>query len=172
MVHEYIRDSRDEKIEKEAAGKHFSTIKNHEPPCSSDISLFSPISSRITHNDPLDWCNLPSFKEDLEPYSFCARPYGRMFSSEKGVTWESDPEKQLAQLNAYFGVIEEGRSLVSFYTNHGNPLVEEAGDRLLIGAARIVKKGPQLFFPKKADHPDDYPIWSHAITIDHPNTCT
>jgi hypothetical protein len=169
MVHEYIRDSRDEKIEKEAAGKHFSTIKNYEPPCSSDISLFSPISSRITHNDPLDWRNLPSFKEDLEPYSFCARPYGRMFSSEKGVTWESDPEKQLAQLNAYFGAIEEGRSLVFFYTNHGNPLVEEAGDRLLIGVARIVKRGPQLFFPKKADYPDDYPIWSRAITIDHPN---
>jgi len=168
MVHEYIRDSRDDKLEKENAGKHFSAIKGYEPPCSSEISLFSSTPSRIIHSDPLDWRRLPDSEEELEAFSFCARPYGRMFSSEKGVTWESDPKKQLDQLNEYFGMIEEGHSLVFFYTNHGNPLVDEAGDRLLVGVARIKKKGPQLYFPKTPRYPDDYPIWSRAITIDHP----
>jgi len=168
MVHEYIRDSRNDILEKDNAGEHFSSVQNYEPPCSSEISLFSGAPSRITHGDPLDWRRLPDSEEELEAFSFCARPYGRMFSTEKGVTWESDPEKQLEQLNSYFDVIEEKRSLVFFYTNHGNSLVDEAGDRLLIGVARIVKKGRQLYFPKTPRYTQDYPIWSRAITINHP----
>jgi hypothetical protein len=167
-VHDYIRDTRNDEVEEKNAGRHFSTIKDYEPPCSGEISLFSPTPSRIIHNDPLDWRRLPPFHEELEPYSFCARPYGRMFSSEKGVTWESDPKKQLDRLNEYFGAIEKEKSLVFFYANHGNPLVEDAGDRLLIGVARVAKKGRQLYFPKTTRYLEDYPIWSRAITIDHP----
>jgi hypothetical protein len=169
MVHEYIRDSRDDTIEKNNAGEHFSKVENYEPPCSSEISLFSSIPARITHRDPLDWRRLPDSEEELEAFSFCARPYGRMFSTEKGVTWESNPEEQLDRLNKYFDVIEEKHSLVFFYTNHGNPLVDEAGDRLLIGVARIIKKSPQLYFPKTSRYPEEYPIWSRAITVDHPS---
>lgn len=168
MVHEYIRDSRNDILEKNNAGKDFSKVENYEPPCSGEIALFSAIPTRITHKDPLDWRRLPDSEEELEPYSFCARPYGRMFSTEKGVTWESNPEEQLDRLNNYFSAIEENRSLVFFYTNHGNPLVDEAGDRLLIGVARIIKKGPQLYFPTTPRYPGEYPIWSRAITIDHP----
>jgi len=167
MVHEYIRDSRNDVLENDYAGENFSTVENYEPPCSSEISLFSATPARITHKDPLDWRRLPDSEEELEPFSFCARPYGRMFSTEKGITWESNPEEQLDRLNNYFDAIEEKRSLVFFYTNHGNPLVDEAGDRLLIGVARIVKKGPQLYFPKTPRYPEEYPIWSRAITIDH-----
>ena len=168
MVHEYIRDSRDDKLEKENAGKDFSKVEGYEPPCSSEISLFSATPARITHKDPLDWRRLPDSEEELEPFSFCARPYGRMFSTEKGVTWESNPEEQLERLNDYFDAIEEKHSLVFFYTNHGNPLVDEAGDRLLIGVARIIKRGAQLYFPKTSRYPEEYPIWSRTITIDHP----
>jgi exodeoxyribonuclease V alpha subunit len=168
MVHEYIRDSRSDRLEEENAGKHFSAVKGYEPPCSSEISLLSLTPSSIVHTDPLDWRRLQDMEEDLEAYSFCARPYGRMFSKEKGVTWESDPEKQLDRLNEYFGAIEEGHSLVFFYTNYGNPLVDESGDRLLIGVARIKKKGQQLYFPKTPKYSDDYPIWSRSITIDYP----
>jgi hypothetical protein len=168
MVHEFIRDSRNDILEKDNAGEDFSTIENYEPPCSSEISLFSATPARITHKDPLDWRRLPDSEEELEPFSFCARPYGRMFSTERGITWESNPEEQLERLNNYFDAIEEKHSLVFFYTNHGNPLVDEAGDRLLIGVARIIKKGPQLYFPKTSRYPEEYPIWSRAITIDHP----
>lgn len=168
MVHEYIRDSRNDVLERDNAGEHFSNAKNYEPPCSSEISLFSAVPARITHKDPLDWRRLPDSEEELEAYSFCARPYGRMFSTEKGITWESNPEEQLDRLNDYFDAIEEKHSLVFFYTNHGNPLVDDAGDRLLIGVARIVKKGPQLYFPKTSRYPEEYPLWSRAITIDHP----
>lgn len=168
MVHEYIRDTRNDQIEKVNSSKHFSSIQNYEPPCSGEISLLSPEPSRIIHSDPLDWRKLPDFHEDLEPYSFCTRPYGRMRSKEKGVTWESNPETQLESLNEYFDAIVPEESLVFFYANQGNPLVEDAGDRLLIGVARVAKKGQQLYFPKTSRYPEDYPIWSRAITIDYP----
>ena len=138
MVHDYIRDARNDETEKTNSGESFSTIKSYEPPCTGEISLFSPAPSRIIHTDPLDWRRLPHFYEDLEANSFCARPYGRMFSSEEGTTWESDPEKQRERLDEYFEAIENEKSLVFFYANHGNPLVEDAGDRLLIGVARIL----------------------------------
>ncbi len=92
-----------------------------------------------------------------------------MFSEQEGVTWENDPEEQLKRLKAYFNAIDEGQSLVFFYTNHGNPLIEETGERLLIGVARIVKKGEQIYFPKTPRFTDDYPLWSRAITVDHPH---
>ena len=91
-----------------------------------------------------------------------------MRSKEKGVTWESNPETQLEILNEYFDAIVPEKSLVFFYANQGNPLVEDAGDRLLIGVARVAKKGQQLYFPKTNRYPEDYPIWSRAITIGYP----
>jgi exodeoxyribonuclease V alpha subunit len=168
MVHDYIRDTRNDEIEKSNSGESFSTIKGYEPPCTGEISLFSPEPSRIMHTDPLEWRRLPNFYEDLDANSFCARPYRRMFSSEEGITWESDPDKQRERLEEYFGAIENEKSLVFFYANHGNPLVEDAGDRLLIGVARILKKGNQLYFPKTPRYKEDYPLWSRAITIAHP----
>jgi exodeoxyribonuclease V alpha subunit len=168
LVHDYIREGREDNIEKANACKPFKQIKDYEPPCSGDMSLLSPEPSTILHSDPLDWCKLPDFTEDLEPYSFCTRPYGRMRSNEKGVIWENNSVTQLKNLDEYYDAIVPEESLVFFYANQGNPLVEDAGDRLLIGVARIVKKGPQLYFPKTSRYNEDYPIWSRAITIDYP----
>jgi hypothetical protein len=165
MVHDYIRDSRDDKIESSKASIHISKIKEYLPPCSRDISAFSPHPSKIIHHDPLDWRNLPEVEEDLPQFSFCTAPYGRMFSEEKGVTWESDPEEQRRRLREYFGCLKK-KSLVFFYTNHGNPIIEDTGERLLIGVARIKEIGDQLYFQKTPKFPDDYPLWSRRITID------
>jgi len=165
MVHDYIRESRDDDKEARFAGAEMHDIDFH-PPCMTDISLFSKQPSDIIHNDPLDWRNLPHIEETLPSFSFCARPYGRMFSEEEGVTWENDPYEQKLRLDYFFEQIEEGSSLVFFYTNHGNPLMDKAGDRLLLGLARIVKKGPQHYFPKKGKYQEDYPLWSRALTID------
>jgi len=125
MVHVYILDGRDDEIETSEATSHISKVKEYQPPFSRDISVFSSSPSKIIHYDPLDWRHLPPISEDLPPYSFCTSPYGRMFSAELGVTWESDPEEQRRRPKEYFDQLAVGKSLVFFYTNHGNPLIEE-----------------------------------------------
>ncbi len=62
-----------------------------------------------------------------------------------------------------------GKSLVFFYTNHGDPLIEEPTEgfhKLLIGVARIKEVGNQLYFGSKKDSKKRYPVWPRRITID------
>ena len=167
MVHEHIRDGRDEEFETQNAGISLCELPTDKlPPCSRDPGAFSPTGFRIIHHDPLDWRNLPPVEEEIPSYSFCTSPYGRMFK-ETG-EWESDPKKQLNKLKEFWGKIEAKKSLVFFYVNHGNPLKEEKSDRILIGIGRISKIGPQLYFGKKVGWQDDYPLWSRCITLNFP----
>ena len=46
-----------------------------QPPCSRDPIAFSPRGYTITHNDPLEFRQLPSVKEEIPPYSVCPSPY-------------------------------------------------------------------------------------------------
>lgn len=168
MVHDHIRDGRDEEFETQHAGKSLCELPADKlPPCSRDPGAFSLAGFRIIHHDPLDWRNLPAVEEEIPPYSFCTSPYGRMFK-ESGDEWESDPKKQLDSLKEFWGKIEAGKSLVCFYVNHGNPLKEEKSDRILVGVGRISKIGPQLYFGKKVGWEDDYPLWSRCITLNFP----
>ncbi len=167
MVHEHIRNSKDEKFETQNAGKRLCEIPNL-PPCLRDTGAFSSDGFKIVHYDPLDWRNLPPVEEEISPYSFCTSPYGRMFK-EYNKEWENDPEKQLNNLEEFWGEIEVGKSLVFFYVNHGNPLREEKSDRILVGIGRISKIAPQLYFGKKPGWEDDYPLWSRCITHNFPD---
>ncbi len=168
MVHEHIRENRDDILERKESGHHLSLVTDYQPPCSRDISVFSPEGWTITHHDPLEWRRLPAVQEELPPYSFCTSPYGRMFSEQTGHTWENDPEEQRMRLKDYFGVFEPGRSLVFLYANHGNPLIEEKHKRVIIGVARIKEIGEQQFFPMTPRYQEQHPVWSRRITIDHP----
>jgi len=168
MVHEHIRDGRDEEFETQNAGKSLCELPTDKlPPCSRDSGVFSSTGFRIIHHDPLDWRNLPPVEEEIPPYSFCTSPYGRMFKETRD-EWESDPKKQLNNLKEFWGKIEAEKSLVFFYVNHGNPLKEEKSDRILIGVGCISKIGPQLYFGKKEEWKDDYPLWSRCITHNFP----
>lgn len=168
MVHEHIRDGRDEEFETQNAGESLCELTADKlPPCSRDPGAFSPTGFKIIHHDPLDWRNLPIVEEEISPYSFCTSPYGRMFK-ESGDEWESDPKKQLHRLKEFWGKIEAEISLVFFYVNHGNPLKEEKSDRILVGVGRILNVGPQLYFGKKVGWEDDYPLWSRCITLNFP----
>ena len=168
MVHEHIRDGKDEEFESKNAGKSLNEISpDNLPPCSRDPGVFSSIGFKIIHHDPLNWRNLPSVPEDIPPYSFCTSPYRRMFK-ENGKGWENNPQKQLHNLKEFWDKIEPGKSLVFFYVNHGNPLKEEKSDRILVGIGRISKLGKQLYFGKKEGYEDDYPLWSRCVTINFP----
>jgi energy-coupling factor transporter ATP-binding protein EcfA2 len=169
MIHEHIRESRNDEEEKENANKHLKEIKfDLHPPCSRDIGAFSPHAFEIIHYDPLDWRGLPFVKEEIPPYSFCTSPYRRMFSEEPDKTWEYRPEEQLRRLEGFWSQLEEKKSLIFFYVNHGNPLKEEKNDRILVGIGRILKIGPQLYFGKKKGYEEEYPIWSRCITHNFP----
>jgi len=169
MVHEHIRDERDDEFEEQFAGRHMKEIElDRLPPCSRDIGAFSAEGFEIIHHDPLEGRDLPPEKEYIPPYSFCTSPYGRMFSEDPNKTWESDPKEQLKRLNEFWEKLEEGKSLVFFYVNHGNPLKEEKSDRILVGVGRISKIAPQLYFGKKKGYEEKYPIWSRCITHNFP----
>jgi hypothetical protein len=164
MVHDYIRQSRDDQYEVDHAGLHISKLEGSLPPCSRDISAFSPNPSVIVHHDPLGWRHLPQVKEELPPYSFCTSPYGRMFSGKDDTTWENDPKIQSDNLKEYFDPIGND-SLVFFYVDHGNPLIEDPDERVLVGVARVDSVGDQLYFPQTKKYPDNFPLWSRRITL-------
>jgi exodeoxyribonuclease V alpha subunit len=71
MVHEHIRDSRDDDFEANHCGKSLKNINLKDiPPCSRDIGAFSSNEIEIIHYDPLDWRDLPAVTESIPPFSF------------------------------------------------------------------------------------------------------
>jgi len=167
MVHEHIRDSRDDEFEEKHAGKRLNEINlDNLPPCSRDPASFSGTGFRTIHRDPVYWRNLPPTEEDIPAYSFCTSPYGRMFK-EGGEGWENDPDEQLKRLINYWKFVEPKKSLIFFYVNHGNPLKEEK-DRILVGIGRVSRVGPQLHFGKNKSDDRDNPLWSKCVTQNFP----
>ena len=130
--------------------------------------LPSPSSGyTITHNDPLEFRQLPSVQEDIPPYSVCPSPYRWMReenfriicedekldirdsdTKDKEFGWVFEPDRQIELLRNFWGKLEKDKSLVFFYCNHGNPL-DESLNRILLGVSRISQIGPQLFFGTK-----------------------
>ena len=77
VVQQHIRDGRDEEREDKAAGTPLAVVQEEgwQPPCSRDPIAFSKVGYTITHNDPLEFRQLPSVKEEIPPYSVCPSPY-------------------------------------------------------------------------------------------------
>ena len=185
MVQQHIRDGRDDEKEDRAAGLPLADLKTWQPPCARDPIAFASRGYTITHNDPLEFRQLPSVKEEIAPYSVCPSPYRWLreenFRSicedeklniresdtkDKEFGWVFEPDRQIELLGRFWGKLETSKSLVFFYCNHGNPL-DESLNRILLGVSRISQVGPQLFFGKKLPkYPDQYPIWSRCITHD------
>ena len=144
VVHDHIRDSRNDEQEVKHAGMLLAET-DYRPPCSRDPGVYSPTGYRIVHNDPLEWRSLPSVAEDLLPYTVATSPYGHMFSEGETDTWEYDAGKQLENLKQFFGELSPGRSLVFFYLKDGQPFLETS-QRVVVGMGRIKKIGPQVYF--------------------------
>ena len=148
------------------------------------IRLPSPCGFTITHNDPLDFRNLPSASEELprtpsalRPTVGCAEENFRSICEDESLDIrgpERPGKRDRLGLRArassrtpqnFWGKFEQGNSLIFFYCNHGNPL-DESINRILLGVGRISNIGPQLYFGKKLPkYPDNYPIWSRRITM-------
>jgi hypothetical protein len=185
IVQQHIRDGRDGDREDKAAGLPLAELNGWQPPCSRDPIAFSPRSFTITHNDPLEFRQLPPVREDIPPYSVCPSPYRWMREEnfriicedekldiresdqkDKESGWVFEPDRQIELLKNFWGKLEKNKSLIFLYCNHGNPL-DESLNRILLGVSRISQIGPQLFFGTKLPkYPDQYPIWSRCITHD------
>jgi exodeoxyribonuclease V alpha subunit len=188
VVQQHIRDGRDDERETKAAGLPLAKLDGWQPPCSRDPGAFSRIGYTITHNDPLEFRQLPPVKEEIPPYSVCPSPYRWMReenfrticedekldireSDQQGKEsgWVFEPDRQIALLKNFWGKLEKGKSLIFFYCNQGNPL-DESLNRILLGVSRISDIGAQLYFgAKPPKYQDSYPVWSRRITHDFEN---
>jgi exodeoxyribonuclease V alpha subunit len=185
IVHEHIRDSRDDEKERKAAGIHFADLPNWLPPCSRDPGAYADRGYVTTHRDPLDWRGLPAVEEQIPPFSSCPSPYRWMReenfqdicdaenlairAAEKGRTkgWVIEGDRQKALLKHFWSKIEPRKSLIFYYCNHGNPLDEQA-IRIIVGVGRVAELGPQRFFGTTDRYQEELPVWSRRVTQDYP----
>lgn len=185
IAHEHIREGRDDDRERRASGVLIANLKDWQPPCSRDPGAFSPMGYRIEHRDPLEFRNLPSVTEDLPPYSSCPAPYRWMredqfrgLRDEQGFNipgppetretgWVYEPARQSALLQHFWEKLTPRESLIFYYVVRGNPVDEEAA-RLVVGAGRIKRIGPQLHFGTTAKYREQYPLWSRCTTQEYP----
>ena len=183
VVQQHIRDGRDEDREDEAAGMILAELDGWQPPCSRDTIAFSSSGYTITHNDPLEFRQLPSVKEGLPPYSVCPSPYRWMREEnfrticedekldirasdqkDKEFGWVFEPDRQIELLRNFWGKLEKGSSLIFFYCNHGNPL-DESLNRILLGVSRISDWPTAVLWDQATKVPG--PI-SHLVPVHHP----
>jgi hypothetical protein len=162
IVQQHIRDGRDDEREDKAAGLPLAELNGWQPPCSRDPIAFSPRGFTITHNDPLEFRQLPPVREDIPPYSVCPSPYRWMREEnfriicedgkldiresdqkDKESGWVFEPDRQIELLKNFWGKLEKNKSLIFLYCNHGNPL-DESLNRILLGVSRISQIGPPV----------------------------
>ncbi|MEW6246438.1 MAG: hypothetical protein AB1555_06980 [Nitrospirota bacterium] len=181
IVHQHIRDSRDDDKERKAAGVPLAELDGWLPPCSRDPAAYADRGFVIVHRDPLEFRQLPPVSEEIPPYSSCPAPYRWMreeFFQEvceaedlsirgpdqsRSNGWVFEPDRQRELLKRFWGKLEAGRSLVFYYCNHGNPL-DENTPRVIVGVGRIADVGQQLYFGTTPKYQDQYPVWSRRIS--------
>lgn len=191
IVHEQIRDDREDDREREYAGVPLADLPGWLPPCCRDTAAYSEHSFTFVHKDPLGRPFLKSITEDIPPYACLPAPYRwtreesfRDICEAEGLNihgpkdtkkiagWIYEPDRQITLLNQFWGKLKEGegKALIFYYVNRGNP-VDENISRLLVGIGRLDKIGPQLYFegtdPKDPDA-YRYPTWTRAVTQDFP----
>lgn len=186
IVHQHIRDSRNDERERGAAGKPLEELDGWLPPCSRDPAAYAARGFTIVHQDPLEFRKLPAVSESIPPYSSCPAPYRWMreeFFQEvceaedlsirgpdnpRSNGWAFEPDRQRELLKRFWGKLEPKNSLVFYYCNHGNPLDENA-PRIVVGVGRVAEVGPQLHFGTTPKYQDQYPVWSRRITQAYPD---
>jgi len=175
---QHIREAKDEEAEEEIKCKCFSDIAEGKLniPCKAEANVFSDKGYEITFKHPIDNWKIPDATEDFNPYTFCPAPYRWMQSSEydkirkkyklnlgdldptshRSGSWIYDVKLQKKLLDAFWGHIEEKKSLVVFYTNSA-PVFEDT-KRIIVGIGRISKKEKICYFGTNEGHPGPNPV--------------
>lgn len=190
MVHDHVRNSRNDIIETAHLGQPIGTVSaktGYLPPCQRDANAFGQERFSIRHVDPLEGRNLPSVVEDIPPFSCCPTPYRWMLEGnfrdiceeenlllpnrhnmDSSPTWVMEDNRQRALLGHFWEKLQKGKSLIFYYCNRGNA-VDDNVNRLLVGVSRIADIGDQIYFGRRHDRPGNFPVWSRRITNGMPN---
>ncbi len=189
MIHEHVRNDRDDTIEHKYRGQSISVVRESEdylPPCQRDANAFGAESYVIKHSDPLATRKLPSVDEEIPPFSCCPTPYRWMLEDNfrqicedenlripgrqnpgASPTWVMEDNRQRSLLKQFWGKLENKRSLIFYYCNRGNAVDDEA-NRLIVGMSRIAEIGDEVFFGRNPKMPGNFPVWSRRITNSMP----
>jgi exodeoxyribonuclease V alpha subunit len=185
MVHEHVRDSRNDELEDEHHDATFAAVlkaTGYLPPCQRDANAFGADRYVVRHDDPLVGRSLPSVEEEVLPYSSCPIPFRWMLEGNfrdicedenlqipgrrnpnSTSTWVMEDYRQRALLDHFWGKLNQGSSLVFYYCNRGNAVDGEIS-RLIIGVSRIVEIGEPVYFGKRPDRPGSFQVWSRRVT--------
>jgi exodeoxyribonuclease V alpha subunit len=188
IVQENIREERQDDQERAYASVHLSDLPGWLPPCCRDTAAYAERGFRFVHEDPLNRGFLSPFEEDISPYTCLPAPYRWMLeenfrdiSEAEGLSirgpksvnkergWVYEPDRQRALLEHFWNKIKEGEgeALIFYYVNRGNPVDDKAA-RLVVGVGRLARVGPQRFFEGTDEQGERYPIWTRAVTQNHP----
>jgi exodeoxyribonuclease V alpha subunit len=127
--------------EDKAAGVALAELNGWQPPCSRDPDcVFSSRGYTITHNDPLEFRQLPSVRRTYRRTrsarrrtAGCVKRIFRIIcedekldiresdTKDKEFGWVFEPDRQIALLKNFWGKLEKDKSLMFLYCNHGNP---------------------------------------------------
>ncbi len=181
IVHDYIRDARNDAKENEDAGKPFPDLDGYMPPCSYEAATYSPFGYTIEHTDPVEGRGLPSCPDKVEPFSTFTTPYRWMreenfadICQEEGLAirssqsgkkhgWVTEDDRQRALLKAFWDKIERRRSLVFYYTKDGNP-ADDGASRLIVGVGRVSDVGAPIYFGPHPKLKGQFPVWARSVT--------
>ena len=116
IVHQVIREARDDQKERDHAGVHFADLNGWRPPCSRDATVYANRGFVMTHSDPLERRFLAPITEEVPPHTSLPAPYRWMREEnfrdicetrglsirgpenpEKEVGWIYEPDRQRAR---------------------------------------------------------------------------
>ncbi len=185
-----IREEREEEAEKKIAGRDWSELPvTGLPPCKAESGIFMNPNSWVRQfvHPYVDNKNCKESHGDMKPrllkvpsYTAIAVPFRWMLRNRQtqidaalpqplppdeappfGTAWVFGRERQCAVVEHVFGKIENGRSLVFFYTKEGHP-VGDGIRRLVVGVGLVEKLGKL----ERYDSPRGpaYPLWDRLVT--------
>jgi hypothetical protein len=175
-----IREKRDLDWESrpDVAGRCCTEIEGI-PPCIYSINAFG--SKELTaYADIPEWLYPPGSRKEwvMPPATISIWPYEQMYREEvsRGSKYgqKYDYDQRLEYAKDYFSKVDEGRSLVFYYSNYSNPFSEEDQRRYVVTGVSRIKKLGELQFHE--DIPTDVAeryggayVWQMNVTSNYPD---
>jgi hypothetical protein len=171
-----IARERDLATEKSHAGCLANTLKGYVPPCSYSYNAFGLENAPSASNPPDFFFGGAQRREwMLPPATESVWPYEAMYAEEVKASGYLDNDARRALTLQFFQPIkaDSGNNLIFYYANYSNPLSEDEAPRyVMIGVARILKVGEELFYgnptPDVAKKFANGMVWARDITSAYP----
>ncbi|MBE8233593.1 MAG: exonuclease, partial [Endozoicomonadaceae bacterium] len=164
--------------EKIIASFDISTLKDEDlPPCTYSVNAFGTQQIKGYSKPPV-FIEADKKTWNVPAATISIWPYEDMFSDEvkqaNNGTWDNN--KRVAKADEFFQQIEIDKSLIFYYANYANPLVDLSEDEhpkyLLVGVSKIKEIGENKYYDNPTDNTReryaDARIWARDITSHFP----